>query len=98
MSPLEKRFRLELEFHRRLRTQAPGTGDASSLHTSYALQTGYEQLLPAIGTVTTHQVEGRNGQALQRQPFPGMPTAYSFGGHHTYLPSFGGHHTYLPPI
>jgi hypothetical protein len=57
VSPLEKLFRLELEFHRRLRTQAPGTGDASSLHTSYALQTGYEQLLPAIGTVTAHQVE-----------------------------------------
>jgi hypothetical protein len=36
MTPLEKRFRLELEFHRRLRTQAPGTADASSLHTSYA--------------------------------------------------------------
>jgi hypothetical protein len=28
------------------------TADASSLHTSYALQTGYEQLIPAVGTVT----------------------------------------------
>jgi hypothetical protein len=51
VSPLEKLFHLELEFHRRLRTQAPGTAEASSLHTSY------EQLLPAIGTVTAHQVE-----------------------------------------
>ena len=57
MSPLEKLFRLELEFHRRVRTQAPGTGDSRSLHTSYALQTGYEQLIAAIGTVTAHQVE-----------------------------------------
>jgi hypothetical protein len=57
MSPLEKLFRLELEFHRRLRTQAPGTADASSLHTSYALQTGYEQLIPAVGTVTARQIE-----------------------------------------
>lgn len=40
VSPLEKLFCLELEFYRRLRTQAPGTADAHSLHTSYALQAG----------------------------------------------------------
>ncbi len=57
MSPLEKLFRLELEYHRRLRTAAPGPNDASSLHTSYALQTGYEQLIPAIGPVTAPQIE-----------------------------------------
>jgi hypothetical protein len=57
MTPLEKLFRLELEFHRRLRTAARGTIDASSLHTSYALQTGYEQLIPAIGTITATQIE-----------------------------------------
>ncbi len=57
MSPLEKLFRLEVEFHRRLRTAAPGLIDASSLHTSYALQTGYEQLIPAVGTVTAAQIE-----------------------------------------
>jgi hypothetical protein len=57
VSPLEKLFRLELEFHRRLRTQAPGTVDAGSLHTSYALQTGYEQLIPAVGVVTARQIE-----------------------------------------
>jgi hypothetical protein len=57
VSPLEKLFRLELEFHRRLRMQAPGTAEASSLHTSYALQSGYEQLLPAIGTVPANKVE-----------------------------------------
>jgi hypothetical protein len=31
--------------------------DVSSLRTSYALQTGYEQLLPAVGTVTARQIE-----------------------------------------
>jgi hypothetical protein len=34
-----------------------GPCDSRSLHTSYALQTGYEQQLPAIGTVTARQVE-----------------------------------------
>ena len=57
MSPLEKLFRLELEFHRRLRTQAPGTADAASLHTSYALQSGYDQLLRALGPITAQDVE-----------------------------------------
>ena len=31
MSPLEKLFRLELEFHRRLRTAAPGTVTARQI-------------------------------------------------------------------
>ncbi len=57
MPPLEMLFRLELEFHRRLRTTAPGTAEAGSLHTSYALQSGYEQLIPAVGTVTARQIE-----------------------------------------
>jgi len=57
MTPLEKLFRLELEYHRRLRTAAPGLIDASGLHTSYALQTGCEQLIPAIGPVTAPQIE-----------------------------------------
>ena len=51
MSPLEQLFRLEIEFHHRLRTLAPGSGDASSLHTSYALQSGYEHLIRAVGPV-----------------------------------------------
>lgn len=52
MTPMEQLFRLEIEFHRRLRTEAPGTGDASSLHTSYALQAGYEPLLAATDRMT----------------------------------------------
>jgi hypothetical protein len=45
MSPLEKLFRLEIDFHRRLRTLAPHEPDTGSVHTSYALQSGYEPLL-----------------------------------------------------
>jgi len=57
MSPLEKLFRLEIEFHRRLRTQAPGTADVGALHTSYALQSGYEPLIRAAGRVTGRDIE-----------------------------------------
>jgi hypothetical protein len=57
MSPLEKLFRLEIEFHRRLRTQVSGTVDAGALHTSYALQCGYEPLIRATGTVSVQHVD-----------------------------------------
>jgi hypothetical protein len=57
MLPLEQLFALEVEFHRRLRTAAPGTGDASAIHTSYALQSGYEPLLKRVGSVTEPDVE-----------------------------------------
>jgi hypothetical protein len=57
MTPLEKLFRLEIEFHRRMRIAAPGLFDASSLHISYALQTGYEQLIPAAHPVTVPQID-----------------------------------------
>jgi hypothetical protein len=57
MAPLERLFALEIEFHRRLRIEAPGTADASALHTSYALQAGYEPLLRRIGGVTIEQVD-----------------------------------------
>ena len=57
MPPLEKLFRLEIEFHRKLRTQAPGTEDARALHTSYALQAGYEPLIRAVGPVTGRDIE-----------------------------------------
>jgi hypothetical protein len=57
MAPLEQLFRLEIEFHRRLRTQAPGQGDVRALHTSYALQAGYESLIRTAGSVTVQDVE-----------------------------------------
>ena len=57
MSPLERLFRLEIDFHRRLRTEAPGTADARALHTSYALQSGYEPLIRAAGATTAGDIE-----------------------------------------
>src|SRR5690242_5826807 len=57
MPPLETLFRLEIEFHRRLRTQAPGTEDPRALHTSYALQAGYEPLIRAIGAITAGDLD-----------------------------------------
>jgi hypothetical protein len=56
MSPLERLFTLEIEFHRRLRQEAPGTADPSALHTSYALQAGYELLLRGVGRVTAEDL------------------------------------------
>jgi hypothetical protein len=56
MAPLEQLFRLEVEFHRRLRADACGTVDSGSLHTSYAMQNGYEQLIRGVGAVTAQDV------------------------------------------
>ena len=57
MAPLHQLFALEIEFHRKLRCEAPGTQDATALHTSYALQCGYEPLLKRIGRVTAQDIE-----------------------------------------
>jgi hypothetical protein len=57
MAPLERLFALEIEFHRKLRQEAPGSGYASALHTSYALQAGYEPLLRGIGPVTAQDID-----------------------------------------
>jgi hypothetical protein len=62
MRPLEQLFALEVEFFPRLRTDAPGTMDTSSPHTSYALRFGYERLIGAVGIVT-----GRDIDALKEQ-------------------------------
>jgi hypothetical protein len=57
MSPLETLFRLEIDYHRRLRALAPFVPDAGSLHTSYALRFRYEVLLNSLGPVTAHDVD-----------------------------------------
>src|SRR4051794_26564606 len=57
MAPLDQLFALEIEFHRKLRCDAPGTHDAAALHTSYALQAGYERLLGSVGPVTPQDIE-----------------------------------------
>jgi hypothetical protein len=69
MSHLERLFELEVEFHRRLRSEAPGTVDASALHTSYALQSGYEPLLRRVGRVTPGDLDRLAGRtALAGDP------------------------------
>jgi hypothetical protein len=57
MAPLLQLFALEVEFHRRVRSQALGAADTAALHTSYALQSGYEPLLRRIGRVTVRDIE-----------------------------------------
>ena len=65
MSPLEKLFRLEVDFHRRIRALPPGVVDSGSLHTSYALQTGYEQLIRETKVVTAHDIEALRERFVQ---------------------------------
>jgi hypothetical protein len=57
MAPLDRLFALELEFRRKLRCEAPGTRDATALHTSYALQAGYEPLLRRLGPITAGDIQ-----------------------------------------
>jgi hypothetical protein len=62
MPPLERLFRLEVEFHRRLRSEVDGLPDTGGLHTSYALQAGYEPLLLSVGPVAATDVEALAGK------------------------------------
>jgi hypothetical protein len=57
MSPLEQLFRLEIEFHRRLRAPVPRADDAASVHTCFTLQYNYEPLLRSLGTLALADVE-----------------------------------------
>jgi hypothetical protein len=51
MSVLERLYGLEIEFYRRFRVETIDAMEAAAVHTSYALQHGYEPLLRTIGTV-----------------------------------------------
>jgi hypothetical protein len=55
--PLERLFLLEVEYNRRLRSEANGLPDTGGLHTSYALQAGYEPLLRSVGPVAALDIE-----------------------------------------
>jgi hypothetical protein len=55
--PLERLFRLEIEYFRKVRTLAPGAANTTGLHTSYALQCGYDQLLRQLGPAAPRDVE-----------------------------------------
>lgn len=51
MTVLDRLYSLEIEFHRRFRVEAINAVEAWNIHTSYALQHGYEPLLRTAGTV-----------------------------------------------
>jgi hypothetical protein len=55
--PLEQLFCLEIVFYQRLRTLPPCTANTTGVHTSYALQCGYEQLIRQLGTATASDIE-----------------------------------------
>jgi hypothetical protein len=63
VEPLEQLFAMEVEYHRRLRCKARGQ-DAASLHTSYALQSGYEPLLRGVGRVSPRDIERLAGRFI----------------------------------
>src|SRR5262245_27645161 len=78
VAPLEQLFLLEVEYHRHLRTETPGTPDPGGLHTSYALQNGYEGLIRAVGAATGKDVEAvkhRHGLAGDPREKSGLPAA-----------------------
>ncbi len=64
MPPLEKFFRLEIEFQRRMRTQSIGLADPASLHTNHVLQTGYESLFRMIGGITQVDLNAMQSRLL----------------------------------
>ena len=57
MPPLERLFLLEVEYNRRLRSEANEPIDTGGVHTSYALQAGYELLLKSVGPVAAGNIE-----------------------------------------
>jgi hypothetical protein len=56
MSPLERLFRFEVEYHRCSRAACEPAG-VGATHTSYALQHGYEGLIRSVGATTGREVE-----------------------------------------
>jgi hypothetical protein len=57
VTPLEKLFALEIEYHRLLRAASVDSADTAAVHTSYALQSGYEPLMRSVGYVTNGDIE-----------------------------------------
>jgi hypothetical protein len=48
---------IEIEFHRRLRTQLPSAVDVGSLHKSYSCKCVYEHIVKDTGSVTVDEIE-----------------------------------------
>jgi hypothetical protein len=57
MDALETLFHLEVEFHWRLRASDLGVYEVKSIHTSYALENGYERLIVQAGNVKAEAIE-----------------------------------------
>jgi hypothetical protein len=64
MSVLERLYRLEIEFYRLFRVEAINAMEAASVHTSYALQHGYEPLLRTVGSVDSSSLTDTRDQML----------------------------------
>lgn len=58
MSVLDQLYSLEIEFHRCYRAMALDSAEAPAVHTSYALQNGYEPLLRMAGVVDDQTLAG----------------------------------------
>jgi hypothetical protein len=58
MSVLDRLYRLEIEFHRLFRAEGVHAVEAAGIHTSFALQNGYEPLLRTIGIVAPADLAG----------------------------------------
>lgn len=69
MSVLDRLFTLEIEFHRLFRAEGVSPLEAASVHTSYALQHGYEPLIRAAGPVDPTDL----AQAAERMTAIGDP-------------------------
>jgi hypothetical protein len=77
--------------------EAPGTADATALHASYALPSGYVPLLKSIGRGTVRDIEQLPGRftAVGDAGDPRDSLAHLFGLH-PFTSSFGGLVTVLP--
>jgi hypothetical protein len=64
MDALERLFRLEIEYNRILRCDAPGTPEIAAPRTSYAIQNGYEALLRGLGPTTKTDVDATMNRLL----------------------------------
>ena len=56
MTPQERLFALEIEYHRRLWQACSGHDDPSGLHTSWAIGMGYEKLIAQAPTLKANDV------------------------------------------
>jgi len=57
MNALERLFLLELDFQRKLLTEGLGKTTVDRVHTSYALQCGYDGLIPLVGQVNARDID-----------------------------------------